>query len=806
MSFSCDLQQQSLQALEWDTLLAFLAREAESPLGVERCKNLFLANTIDDANSRVQETTEMCMLTESERPFPSVGFNDLRGALIRLEKGGVWEGHEFRDLSVLLGILHQVQLCLMYHQSQAPRLWTYLEHVEDVSMLKSAIDQSIDLDGNILDSATPVLFDAIQETQRLRDRLRHRLEHMLNASRFQDVLQEQFFAIREGRYVLPIKADFQSKIPGIVHDVSASGATVFLEPRELIDLNNQLKVSEIQVAREIQRILQELSSQVSQHIGAVTDIFHILGELDCISAKAKLSRKFDGHPVRLNTHGHIQLRRARHPLLVLGKSHVVANDIDLSELQKVLIISGPNTGGKTVNLKLLGIFALMVRGGLHLSCSTNSEMGFFSNVYADIGDAQDMAKDLSSFSAHILNLIGLLTFGQQASSQKDYTLVLIDEIVGSTDPNEGTALAIALLHRLKELGFKVVVTTHYHALKTLAHTHSGFTNASLEFDVQALSPTYHLVQGFPGGSSALEIAGRLGMDATILDQAKTLLATENQQLEDVFRELQESQLRLRKELEEITEQRIQAEKANREAQEISSNLQTHERQERTRIKKQFIDELTRARLEIGNIVDDLKKEKTISAGQKARQQLSHTQQITFQEIPSAIESIPLDQLQQGDCVDIGDLGLSGILLESPQGKKRVRVQTGNAEMTVPVSSLIGKHDQGSTPSKKQQSPKRHLAIPSSLVVGNKKDVFLTFSLSVDIRGQTVEEGLTQMTKALDEATLKGTPSLCVIHGHGTGRLKAAVRDYLSTSSYIKQFRPGEKGEGGDGVTIVELAN
>jgi len=224
MPFSCDLQQQSLHALEWDALLAFLAREAESPLGVERCTNLLLAKTIDDANARLQETTEMCVLIESERPFPSVGFTDLRSALIRLEKGGAWEGHEFRDLSVLLGMLERVQHCLMYHQAHAPRLLNYLEKVEDVSGLQAAIDQSIDLDGNILDSATPVLFEAIQEVQRVRGRLRHRVEHMLSASRFQDVLQEQFFATREGRYVLPVKADFQSRIPGIVHDVSASGA------------------------------------------------------------------------------------------------------------------------------------------------------------------------------------------------------------------------------------------------------------------------------------------------------------------------------------------------------------------------------------------------------------------------------------------------------------------------------------------------------------------------------------------------------------------------------------------------------
>ncbi|MCZ6799178.1 MAG: endonuclease MutS2 [Nitrospirae bacterium] len=806
MPFSCDLQQQSLHALEWDALLAFLAREAESPLGVERCTNLLLAKTIDDANARLQETTEMCVLIESERPFPSVGFTDLRSALTRLEKGGAWEGHEFRDLSVLLGMLQRVQHCLMYHQAQAPRLLRYLEKVEDVSGLQAAIDQSIDLDGNLLDSATPVLFEAIQEVQRVRGRLRHRVEHMLSASRFQDVLQEQFFATREGRYVLPVKAEFQSRIPGIVHDVSASGATVFLEPKELIDLNNHLKVAEIQVAREVQRILHALSTHVSHHTAALQDILHVLGALDCISARAKLSRKLEGHPVRLNSQGHIQLRKARHPLLVLGKDQVVANDIDLPETQKVLIISGPNTGGKTVNLKLLGIFALMVRGGIHLSCSPNSEMGFFTNVYADIGDAQDLTKDLSSFSAHILNLIGLLTFGTQDSPLKDHTLVLVDEIVGSTDPNEGTALAIALLHELKKLGFKVVVTTHYHALKTLALTHSGFTNASLEFDVQTLSPTYHLVQGFPGGSSALEIAGRLGMDPMILDHAKTFLETENRQLEDVFRDLQESQLQLRKELEEVTEQRMQAEKANHDAQEISSHLRAHEQQERQRIKKQFIDELTKARLEIRHVVETLQTEKTIPAGKNAGQQLYQIQQKTFQKIPASQDSIPLDQLHEGNYVDIGDLGVSGVLLESPQGKKRVRVRTGNSEMTVPVSLLVGRHDQPPHPSKSQASSTGHITTPPSLVLGSRTDVSPTYSLSVDIRGHTVEEGLVKITKALDQASLHGTCSLCVIHGHGTGRLKAAVRDFLSSSSYINQFRPGEKGEGGDGVTIVEMAN
>ncbi|TKB94811.1 MAG: hypothetical protein E8D40_00655 [Nitrospira sp.] len=585
--------------------------------------------------------------------------------------------------------------------------------------------------------------------------------------------------------------------------MSSSGATVFLEPRELVELNNSIKVADLEIEREVQRILRALTALVASRGGDIGQGIAVLADCDVIRAKAEMSRRLKCHPVGLNEDGRVMLTQARHPLLLIAKDQVVANDILMDETVRILVISGPNTGGKTVTLKIVGLFALMVRAGLHLPCAPESEMALFTDLYADIGDAQDLTRDLSSYSAHMTSMIRLLSesAAQPMSSERSTprSLVLLDEPVTSTDPQEGAALAEALLCRLAELNMKVVVTTHYGALKELAQTTSGFMNASVEFNVERLAPTYRLFIGIPGGSSALEIAGRLGMDQSILDDARRRLHYEDHRLDELMADLQRKQRQLADDGEKVRRARHEAEQAAREVQAIRAQLEEVEQEAQRGLKKKLGEQFQRARAEVQATVDSLKREQKLIKAKETKQRLHELETKTRQELTSASTPIPLEQLDVGDSVEIAGLGMTGSLLETPQGKKRVRVKVGEGEILASVSNLVGI----------PREPRPVTAQPVSSVpdyrrVSTNNGLGLDEQTVVDVRGQAADEALDQVVAALDRATLNGAPFLRIIHGHGTGRLKAVLREYLKESPYVAEFRPGDKAEGGDGVTVVKL--
>jgi len=802
------LQLQAQRVLEWGRLLELLAGQARSAMGAERCRTLPLETELESARLRMHETAEMISLRESEAPFPSLSFPDLREVLGRAGKGAALETHEFRDLSIALGLSLEVLRYLGPRRERVPALWAVaagLEAVQALRHLQAAIDRCVDQDGNIRESATHELRRLTQQAQDFKQQMRHRLEVILASTRYADVLQERYFAQRQGRYVVPVKAEMRSKIPGIVHDVSGSGATVFLEPRELVDLNNSIKVAELELEREVTRILQELSGEVAAHVPALLGALDVLATLDCLAAKAAFSHRIAGHAVAVNDCGRVRLKRARHPLLMLAREQVVANDVVLDETVRVLIISGPNTGGKTVTLKIVGLFALMVRAGLPLPCDEDSDMALFPEVYADIGDAQDLTKDLSSFSAHMTQMIRLLAqasatrAGAEGQVKALQALVLLDEPVTSTDPAEGAALAEALLLHLAQRGMKVVATTHYNSLKALAQTTPGFVNASVEFDVSRLAPTYRLIMNLPGGSSAIDIAGRLGMDESILEQALRLLRREDRVLEQMLGDLQEKQRRLSEDLAQAGALKADADRAAQEASEIVAQLRASEREERKRAKKKLTEELLHARAQVQGVIEELKKgERTLSKAKAMKHRLADVEALTGRQLTSPADTIPLDQLTVGDRVEMAALGAVGTLLEEPQGKKRVRVRMGDRDVSVEASGLIGiaRGGSGDKPKAKEPLPGRATSLGTAGGLGAPS--------VVDVRGQTADEALDLVIAALDRAVLAGEPFLRIIHGHGTGRLKAVLRDYLTTSPYAAAARPGDRAEGGDGVTIVSL--
>lgn len=798
-----NLFRQTTQVLEWPRLLDALAGHARSTMGAARCRDLELANDLHDARRRQQETTEMGQLQASGETLPILAFPDIRDPLARGMKGAVLEVHELRDCAMVLELMEESGRFVERHQHDAPALLSVaqpLQSIRELKPVKTALDAAIHSDGSIKESATPELRRLTRQAQGLKQQMRDQVNQMLHSRRYEDILQEQYFAEREGRYVIPVKADMRGKVPGIVHDVSASGATVFIEPRELVELNNSIKVADLEIEREVRRILRELSALVAAHSEGILAGVDALAILDDISARASFGRQLKAHPVGLNDEGCVKLLQARHPLLVLSKEQVVVNDLFLDESIHVLVISGPNTGGKTVTLKIVGLFALMVRAGLHLPCAAESEMAIFPDVYADIGDAQDLARDLSSFSAHMIQMIQLLdeTDRQRRNDSHGVPrqwLVLLDEPVTSTDPAEGAALAEALLCRLAALGMKVVATTHYGPLKALAHTMPGFANAAVEFDVATLSPTYRLFMGAPGGSSALEIAGRLGMDRALLDEARLKLHKDERAMETMLQDLQATQRQLADDLTRAVEARREAEQAEQRAKAQLAHLEDTEREAQKGLKRKLSEQFSRARAEVQATVDAVKGEQKLIKAKAAKQRLSELEAETRAALAPAVTPTSLEQLSVGDQVEISGLGVTGTLLETPQGKKRVKVKVGQREVLATVANLVGLARGVEAQPPVSSSPRR---------VSSGGGLGLDEQTVVDVRGKAADEALDEVVAALDRATLAGVPFLRIVHGHGTGKLKASLRDYLKDSPYVAEFRTGDRTEGGDGVTVVKL--
>ncbi|MDH4371421.1 MAG: endonuclease MutS2 [Nitrospira sp.] len=803
---STTVSEQAAQAVEWPRVLEFLSQHAQSSIGVARCRTLALSGELASASLRQQETAEVVGLLGGNDPLPALSFPDIREQLTRSHKGGVLEAGELRDCTIVLTVMAEVERYAESHQSEIQALIRVLEPLHATKSLNGvlrAIEGAIQPDGSMKDTASPELRRLTHHAQELKHEMRQKLEQILQSKRYEDVLQESYFAQREGRYVVPIKTDMRGRIPGIVHDVSASGATVFLEPRELVELNNSIKVADLEVEREVHRILRDLTSLVASKADEISRGIEVLAECDVIKAKAEMSRRLKCSPVVLNEKGRVILKQARHPLLLIAKDHVLANDIHMDETVRVLVISGPNTGGKTVTLKIVGLFALMVRAGLHLPCAPDSEMAMFTDLYADIGDAQDLSRDLSSFSAHMTQMIRLLTESATSPTSNEASLprslVLLDEPVTSTDPHEGAALAEALLCRLAELNMKVVATTHYGTLKELAQTTPGFANASVEFDVERLAPTYRLFMGIPGGSSALEIAGRLGMDHSILIDARKRLRREDHRLDALMADLQRKQHQLIEDSEKARQARHEAEQAARDAQALRAQLEEAHQEARRGLKKKLGEQFQRARAEVQATVDSLKREQKLIKAKEVKQRLQDLEAQTSHELTPPGKAIPVEQLGVGDTVEIAGLGMTGSLLETPQGKKRVRVKVGEGEILATVSNIVGiTREPGAVPAQPTSS------VTSPRRASTSNGLGLDEQTVVDVRGQAADEALEQVVAALDRATLSGTPHLRIIHGHGTGRLKSVLREYLKDSPYVAEFRAGDRAEGGDGVTVVRI--
>lgn len=776
------LYEQTLVSLGWPEIIDFLAHQTVLPITAERCRTLPFLETSGAVRERLSVIWEGVVLLKGGSHIPLSSFADPRPSFTRAAKGAVLEGAELRGIHTLLEQVESTRSFFIRRREETPRLFQIAIQLESLEGLRRKIASAIDPEGRIQEGATPALRALTAEANRARETITEQLEKMLRSSRYEKLLQELYYTERDGRFVLPFKVSDQNKEGGVVHDLSASGATAFVEPRELVGPNNRLRVAQLAVSREVERILRGLSEEVGREAARLQRNLEILAEIDLLRASAILTERIGGISPQVNEGGAVRLLEARHPLLLLRKGGVVPNDIVIEEPRRALILSGPNTGGKTVLLKTVGLLSLMIRAGLPIPCRDGSEIPLFPEVIADIGDDQDISRDLSSFSAHLQKILSILETAPYGS------LVLLDELVTSTDPAEGAALAAAILMELADRGMRIVTTTHYPSLKGLAQIDPRFLNGSLSFDLEQLAPTYRLILGTPGRSAALEMAARLGLPASVLARAKEQLRPHETAMERVIAELERERRRTEEEHQKWQRLRAEAEKAAAIQKEGAARWEMSEKEIQKKVRQKVAEAVLEARSEIAALMASIKEKRDPGLIKKGRAALNEIEKKHGEGLVRRDPDAAQIPLKPGQQVEILSLGKEGTLLDSPEGLKKVRVQIGNQILSVSPEGIEG------VPQKREEKEEK----PSTPVTVDSGQS------SLDLIGKRVEEALEILERFLDQTILGSRREVRLIHGHGSGRLKKAIREYVSTSPYVAGFRPGDLLEGGDAVTILTL--
>lgn len=814
-------QPDSLDILDWPDLYERLLGECLTPYGIRAWdEQPFLPDS--EAMTRHQAEVEglKTLILRYGDVFSDSGLPDVEPAINRLSKAGLLNLNELRQL--MRTIVQGGRLIRHFSRNlkSEPTLQELLLSLLNDSLIPQAV---LDLLGHYLDTDGELLDEASPELSRLRHRLRqqkqalqHGIQRFLSHSETAQMLQSTAVTERDGRAVFPIKVEHKNKLPGVIHGASGSGATVFLEPDSLVRLNNELQGLHADLEQEVERLLKQVSVALHPYADALHLFIQTLGQLDRRLAAARFSRLLKANPVHIrDTRQQIDLRQARHPLLVLQQHQqtlahaVVANDvrIGLDDI-RTLVITGPNTGGKTVLLKMLGLFALMLRAGLHLPVDEQSSMSCFSLVLADIGDQQSISQSLSTFSAHLNRLKSFLDDETTLSS----ALVLIDEIAAGTDPAEGAALAKAVLDELYQKGALTVVSTHLGELKLDAHQHAGFMNASVEFDPETLSPTYRLMLGVPGASNAITIAQKLGLKDSVIVKARANLSAPARESSELLQELEIKNRQLEEELQRARSYRLEAQEAWEKVEYERQRLETEKRdtlkrfqtglkgrihglEEQVKTLRKALQNESATPEQLARMAHKLKKagRKADDVFYNAREHLSEAPRLNIQD------------LRLGDSVFSRQLELTGEIIALQPDSNEVVLQAGIMRVTVPVNDLQRPYRPGKRPTSAAPSKAKKLDRPGKIAEGESiLDEPLDPSLSCDVRGQRADEALLAVEEFLDEAILSGYSAVAVIHGLGTGALKREIRHYLGQSAYVKRFYPAQATQGGDGKTIIEL--
>jgi len=781
----------SLESLEWQEILNHLSGLCQTGYG-----RLLIES--EDFLSRDRETLQHEMHRVDEAKILLLRYSDISlqpptdilFVLERLQKqGGFQSVQELSDVLVTLKSLRQLVRYVLQHASktEAPILESEAEKITLPTAVIDRLSAIVSDNGEMLESASPVYAGLKRRVMEARGKLLQQLQHMLQ--RLARFLQEPVITEREGRYVLPVKAECKNDVEGIVLGSSATGSTLYIEPRGIIENQNKFKSIQSDLNQEVTRILQDTAQSLWPEVEALLQFIDEAAHLDLCFAKARQSIILDANPIEiLEESGVMKLRNARHPLLVLQLDTVVANTLTLTPPNKTILITGPNTGGKTVLLKLAGLFSLMAQAGLHLPVSEQSAMSLFYPVLVDIGDPQSITQNLSTFSGHITRLKSFLE-----CPDLNFALILIDEICAGTDPQEGAALAEALLDAFYRRGATTIATTHIGDLKVVAHQHPGYLNASVAFDAESLAPTYQLLLGVPGTSHALEIAGRLGISDDVIRLAQEKLTQPQNQTAELITDLEIKNRQLTEELE--TTQKLREEIAWEETQ-LRSQLNRLEGEKKKTLQL-FRDGLTHKLRVIEQEVDDIKKElqnpqDLIKLSKRFKTAQSEAGQVFIEETQKLYPNpgISWESLHIGDTVSSRTLNLSGTLIEKNDQKRELTLQAGILKTTIPFSDVINR--QQAAKNKPQEVYKKSQPKPNAL------------TYNCDVRGMMSDDAVLFVEKALDEAMTQGYGIVNVVHGLGTGALKKAIRAHLKLLPYVKSFGPAPAIEGGDGKTIIQL--
>ena len=812
------MDKKHLETLEFPQILRRLARHASFSAGRDLVLALQPSPIVAQVRQRLQETREARHLLDAHGGMPLGGAHDVRPLVRNASRGAVLQPTDLLDIASTLRVGTRVQRLLGRLKGQLPLLADIAARIEPCQALADEIGRCISEQGEVNDHASAKLARLRRDMRIAHERLQDRLNRILANPRNAPYLQESLITQRGGRYVIPIKADFKGRIPGIVHDSSASGATLFIEPLSAVETTNRWRELQIEERKEVERILAELSALVADLADELAWTVEALAELDLILAKAHYANELVATEPRvvaftsggrrpgtdrkrhsennaaslLHPGSVLDLRQARHPLL--DPETVVPIDVHLGDDYFVLVITGPNTGGKTVSLKTVGLMSAMAQSGLHLPVGDGSALSVFDGIYADIGDEQSIEQSLSTFSSHLTNIIRLLDHAGERS------MVLLDELGAGTDPVEGSALARAILSYLLERRITTLVATHYSELKAYAHTTPGVENASVEFDLETLSPTYRMQIGLPGRSNAFAIAGRLGLSSQIVDLARDLVSPDELKTESLLGEIQQAHREATSARDEVVlGQRRMAE----QERQLAARLAAIEA-ERASILGEARAEARRELSAVREEIEALRSEMSDSDSQgqaalgevwlaQAQARLAAQEELVRPAPPpqQPEQTVLSGEVQVGDTVWIRGLNTTGQVISMEGGSSEVRV--GSFGVRVQCSELERR-------AQLEAAPDESGRVPAAVLAGSQPAP----SLELDLRGQRVEEALPRVDKYLDDAFLAGMPLVRIVHGKGTGALRQAVREQLRAHPLVKSHRSGERGEGGSGVTVAYL--
>jgi len=789
------MNEKALRTLEYDKIMNQLMSFAVSPMAKEKVEALRPSAVMSDIRLWQQETAEAVgMILRKGRPSFG-GFREVRPQLKRASMSGVLSVQELFQIAEFLYVCRKIRNYGNHDNKEEryERLDEYFDLLAPLPSLENEINRCITPDGEVLDDASAGLRSIRRDIKISNERVKNQLNSIISSSVYRNMLQDFVITIRNDRYCVPVKSEYRNAFPGMVHDQSNTGSTLFMEPMSVIEQNNKVKELQAKEKEEIQKILAELSRLVAENAVILEADMDLLAQMDFIFAKGGLSLSMEATEPHMSADGFIYIRKGRHPLLE-GKS-VVPIDIYLGGDFTTLLITGPNTGGKTVALKTLGLFTLMGQAGLHIPAGERSQLAIFDDVFADIGDEQSIEQSLSTFSGHMTNIVRIM------DQVTDRSLVLFDELGAGTDPTEGAALAISIIQALKNRSIRTAVTTHYSELKVYALSTEGVENASCEFDVETLRPTYRLLIGIPGKSNAFAISKRLGLQDYILESAKTYLSQDEMRFEDVITDLEISRKSVAYEQERTEQYRKEAERLKKEVE--NQKRKTEEQRERilSKAREEAKAVYVQAKEEADRIIKEMNREareknnpqKLIDNRAQLKEKVSSVQEDFLKSKRVKSTHKPPEKLEPGDRVYIISFDQNGVVLAAPDKNKEVMVQLGAMKMKVALAELMLDETPEPKGEKQRQSVQRAKAGKSQFI-----------SAEIDCRGQLVDEAIGNIDKYIDDAYLSGLKQIIIIHGKGTGALRTGVQNYLRMNSHVKSYRPGTFGEGDAGVTVVEL--